>query len=92
VIRLEQRPGSRYRRVPVYEVQRLEEKLTSPDQSQESSAADWRVRIDWPTHDPEAIARGEMLGREIQDELAQVEAEETLEETLSRLRGYEWLS
>ena len=51
VIRLERLPGSRYRRVPVYEVQRVERELTQPAPpvgEQAFSPDDWHVRIDWP--------------------------------------------
>jgi MerR family transcriptional regulator, copper efflux regulator len=52
VIRLERLPGSRYRRVPVYEVRRVERELTQPAPpvgEQAFSPDDWHVRIDWPT-------------------------------------------
>ena len=52
VIRLDRLPGSRYRRVPVYEVQRIERELTQPAPpvgEQAFSPDDWYVRIDWPT-------------------------------------------
>jgi MerR family transcriptional regulator, copper efflux regulator len=51
VIRLDRLPGSRYRRVPVYEVQRVERELTQPAPpvgEQAFSPDDWHVRIDWP--------------------------------------------
>ena len=51
VIRLERLPGSRYRRVPVYEVQRVERELTQtapPVGEQTFAPEDWHVRIDWP--------------------------------------------
>jgi excisionase family DNA binding protein len=95
VIRLERLPGSRYRRVPVYELQRLGRELerqSSLADAEEPPSADWSVRIDWPTQDPEAIARGEVLSHQIQDKLANVETQETLEEVMSGLRGYAWLS
>jgi excisionase family DNA binding protein len=51
VIRLERLPGSRYRRVPVYEVQRVERELTQPAPpvgEQAFSPDDWHVRIGGP--------------------------------------------
>ena len=51
VIRLERLPGSRYRRVPVYEVRRVERELTqsAPPVGDPALAPDnWHVRIDWP--------------------------------------------
>ena len=51
VIRLERLPGSKYRRVPVHEVQRIERELTQPAPpvgEQAFSPDDWHVRIDWP--------------------------------------------
>lgn len=52
VIRLERLPNSRYRRVPVYEVQRVKHELTtfpSPIEERASTPDDRHVRIDWPT-------------------------------------------
>ena len=94
VIRLERLPGSRYRRVPVYEVQRVERELTQPappDVEQAFSPDDWYVRIDWPIDDPEVLARAEAMYQQIQDELAQNPPDETVEEVMSNLRGYAWL-
>lgn len=51
-IRMERLPGSRYRRVPVHEVQRVERELTQtapPVGERTVSPNDWYVRIDWPT-------------------------------------------
>lgn len=109
VIRLERLPGSRYRRVPVYEVQRVERELTQtapPGGEQAFSPDDWSVRIDWPTgrwirsgdvlillpppEDPELQARAEKMALEIQAELAKVEPQGTLEETMRELRGPSW--
>jgi hypothetical protein len=76
-------------------VRRLERKLpleAAPDDAQKLSAEVWHVRIDWPTHDPAVMARGEALGLQIQAELAHVESGETLEDVMARLRGYAWLS
>ena len=87
VIRLERLPGSRYRRVPVYELQRLGHELerqSSLAGAEEPSSADWSVRIDWPTQDPEALHVAKS-SHQIQDKLANVETQETLEEVMSKL-------
>jgi excisionase family DNA binding protein len=94
VIRLERLPGSRYRRVPVYEVRRMERELAlslSPAEDQEPTVVKGGVRIEWPTQDPEAIARGEALGRQIQKDLAALEPERTLEAGLPIIASGRWV-
>jgi len=64
VIRLERLPGSRYRRVPVYEVQRVERELAMPappDAEQAPSPGDWHARIDWPSTADRWTRSGDVL-------------------------------
>ncbi len=119
VIRLEQLPGSRYRRVSESEVERLTSTMETglPDFSsdrwvrsgrslillpppeegppahdvQPTHSTSWSVRIEPPDPDPEAIAAGQALEREIHALLAQSEPEQTLEEVMQSLRGWSWL-
>lgn len=85
VIQLIRLPGSRYRRVPVSEVQRLAAQMRS------QKAETGSVRLEPPTDDPAMIAEGQTLARTIQAELAALDLTQTLEETMQALRGRSWL-
>ena len=84
VVRLIRLPGSRYRRVPVAEVQRL----TAQMHGQQAGAGN--VRLEPPTDDAAVIAEGQALARAIQSELAALDQARTLEETMQVLRGRSW--
>jgi excisionase family DNA binding protein len=84
VIRLIRLPGSRYRRVPVSEVQRLVAQMHS------QQAGTGNVRLEPPSDDPAVIAKGQALARAIQSELAALAQTQTLEETMQALRGRSW--
>ena len=81
VVRLIRLPGSRYRRVPVSEVQRLVAQMHGQQAS---------VRLEPPSDDPAMIAEGQALARTIQSELATLNQTQTLEETMQALRGRSW--
>jgi excisionase family DNA binding protein len=84
VIQLIRLPGSRYRRVPVSEVQRLAAQMHSQQTGTGS------VRLEPPSDDPAMIAKGQALARAIQSELAALDQTQTLEETMQALRGRSW--
>jgi len=86
LIRLVRLPGSRYRRVPVAEVQRLLREMHRP------VVEAGGVRLDPPPDDPALIAEGQALAQTIQAELAALEQPQTLEETMEALRGRSWSS
>jgi len=100
LVRLARLPGDRNRRVPVSEIERLEREMArdrpkaeSPDQAEARlpNTRSWRVRVEAPNTDPEAIAAGRALARQIQEELARREPKMTLEEVMRSLRGWSWL-
>jgi excisionase family DNA binding protein len=81
VIQLIRLPGSRYRRVPVSEVQRLAAQMHGQQTG---------VRVEPPSDDPVVIAEGQALAHTIQAELAALDQTQTLEETMQALRGRSW--
>ena len=106
VIRLERLPGSRYRRVPVYEVQRLAPESDEKRSEQTAWSAEIRpvesdrsgqvieterVRIELPSDDPVVIAEGRMMAERIKARLAELDLG-TLEESMQALRGRAWSS
>jgi len=86
LIRLIRLPGSRYRRVPAAEVERLAA-LMRGELLQTGG-----VRLDPPPADAELLARGRALALQVKEELAGAEWPETLEETMRKLRGRSWSS
>jgi excisionase family DNA binding protein len=84
VVRLIRLPGSRYRRVPVSEVQRLAAQMHG------QQAGMGNVWLEPPPDDPSVIAEGQALARTIQSELAALDQGRTLEETMQTLRGRSW--
>ncbi len=86
LIRLIRLPGSRYRRVPSSEVQRL---LTQMHGRQRGVLD---VRSEPPSDDLVVIAAGQALAQAIQAELAASDQTLTLEETMQALRGRSWSS
>lgn len=93
VIRLERLPGSRYRRVPESEVERLTSKMETglPDFSSDRWVRSGKVLILLPPPDePELRTLAEAMAEEVQAELAKVEPQGTLEEAMQELRGWSW--
>jgi excisionase family DNA binding protein len=93
VIRLERLPGSRYRRVPESEVERLTSKMETglPDFSSDRWVRSGKVLVLLPPPDePELRALAEAMAEEVQAELAKVEPQGTLEEAMQELRGWSW--
>ncbi len=87
LVRLARLPGSRYRRIPKSEMERLEAGLlSSPAPS--AGVTSWSVRIEPPDTDPAAVAEARALAESIQAKLAEIEPDMTLEETMQTLRGY----
>ena len=86
LIRLIRLPGSRYRRVPVAEVERL---LAQMEGTRVSTG---EVRLEPPPADQELLAQGQVLAQAVKEELARTQWSETLEETMQRLRGRVWSS
>ena len=95
IIHLTRLPGSRYRRVPKAEVERLASGMESglPDLSSDRWARSGRVLMLLPPpEDPEFLAVAETMAEEIKAELAGVEPQGTLEEAMRALRGLAWSS
>jgi excisionase family DNA binding protein len=85
VIRMIRLPGSGYRRVPVDEIERLQEEMAL-------SRQDWGVRIVPPLEDDESLAEAQELANAVCSELSGLESETTLDEYLESRRGRTWLS
>jgi len=85
-IRLIRLPGSRYRRVPVTEVERLVTRMRG-DLLHVTG-----VRLDPPPTDAALLAQGQTLALTVKEELAGTEWPESLEETMQKLRGRSWSS
>ncbi len=79
MIRLIRLPGSRYRRAPREEVQRL---ATQMNLGWRPSA---QVRRESPPTDPALAIQGQALARAIQSDLAALDQSHTLEETMREL-------
>ncbi|MCX6028508.1 MAG: MerR family DNA-binding transcriptional regulator [Chloroflexi bacterium] len=93
LVRLARLPGSRYRRVPESEVERLASKMETglPDISSDRWVRSGKVLILLPPpDDPELRALAEAMAEEVQAELAKVEPQGTLEEAMRELRGWSW--
>ena len=84
VIRLFRLPGSRYRRVPIEEVQRLAQEMEGKPSEKGG------VWLQLPSTDPLVIAEGQALAREIQGQLARINDTGSLEDTMRTLRGRSW--
>jgi DNA-binding transcriptional MerR regulator len=83
LIRLIRLPGSGYRRVPVEEIERLQEEMTA-------QTGDERVRIDRPCRDAESLARAKALADTVCAELSDLESETTFDEFIASRRGRGW--
>jgi DNA-binding transcriptional MerR regulator len=85
VIRLVRLPGSGYRRVPVDEIERLQDEMARSQQGV-------GVQIVPPPEDTESLAKARELAEAVCAELADLEAASTLDEYLESRRGRTWLS
>jgi len=86
LIQLIRLPGSRYRRVPLSEVQRLTAQMHG---RQAGGSGVW---LEPPSDDPAMVAEGQKLAQAIQAKLAALAQEQTLEEAMQTLRGRSWSS
>ena len=84
IIRLARLPGSRHRRVPSAEVERLLGQMSRPSVSAGS------VHLDVPSGDAALMARGQELAARIQEKLAISMVEASLEKVMDSLRGRTW--
>ncbi|MFQ6014063.1 MAG: helix-turn-helix domain-containing protein [Anaerolineae bacterium] len=84
LIRLVRLPGSRYRRVPREEVERIAAQMNS------GVLVITGVRLEPPPTDPAIIAEGQALAYGIKAELAALEPTQTLEDAMRALRGRPW--
>jgi DNA mismatch repair protein MutH len=85
LIRMIRLPGSGYRRVPVAEIERLQDEMASPPRS-------LRVRIVPPRSDADALAQAEVLAGKVCAELSDLESTTTLDEYMASRRGRSWSS
>ena len=85
VIRMVRLPGSGYRRVPVDEIERLQDEMARSQQGV-------GVRIIPPPEDDETWAEARELAEAVCAELAGLETETTLDEYLESRRGRTWSS
>jgi excisionase family DNA binding protein len=94
LIRLARLPGSRYRRVPKAEVERLAGQMDVglPDLSSDRWVRDGVLMLLPPPDDAELLANAEAQAEEVKAQLAEVEPQGTLEEAMIELRGASWSS
>jgi len=95
IINLARLPGSRYRRVPRAEVERLAAGMgaTLPDASSDRWAPSGSVLLMLPPADDAALlAAAEALAEEVKAELARLAPQDTLDEVMRTLRGASWSS
>jgi DNA-binding transcriptional MerR regulator len=85
LIRMVRLPGSGYRRVPVAEVERLRNEMSS---AQGRPA----VRLEPPRGDAESLARAAALAEVVRSELVGLEEGVTLDEMMTARRGRAWSS
>ena len=94
VIHLARLPGSRYRRVPRAEVERLAAEMDAG--LPEASSARWvraggLLMLRPPSDDPALLTIAEALAEEVKAELARAVPQGNLEEAMRDLRGTSWL-
>jgi len=94
LIRLARLPGSRYRRVPKAEVERLAGQMDFglPDPTSERWVRDGVLMLLPPPDDAELLAKAEAQAEDVKAQLAKVEPQGTLEEAMIELRGASWSS
>ena len=83
LIRLVRLPGSGYRRVPIGEVERLQEEMATPPPRD-------GVRLVPPHRDPASRAEALVLDEAVRAELADLESTTTLDEYMATRRGRTW--
>lgn len=87
LIRLVRLPGSRYRRVPVSEITRLQARLWETELQARNG-----VLLEIPSGDAGLVARGQAMAANIQSALNSLELPITLDELMHSLRGRSWSS
>ncbi|MBC7227080.1 MAG: MerR family DNA-binding transcriptional regulator [Thermoflexales bacterium] len=87
IIRLVRLPGSRYRRVPVSEIVRLQARLWETEPSSREG-----VLLETPSGDASLAAQGQAMAENIQATLNSLELTVTLDELMHSLRGRLWSS
>lgn len=95
VINLARLPGSRYRRVPRAEVERLASEMGAalPGPSSDRWVHSGSLILMLPPADDTALlAAAEALAQEVKTEVARAVIPDTLEETMQTLRGESWSS
>jgi excisionase family DNA binding protein len=95
IIHLTRLPGSRYRRVPRAEVERLVNDMRAalPSTVSERWLESGCVLLMLPpADDPACLAAAEALAEEVKSELARATPQGTLEEAMQALRGASWSS
>lgn len=87
IIRLVRLPGSRYRRVPVSEIVRLQARLWEKEPH-----SHYGVLLDAPSGDASLVAQGQAMAENIQSTFKSLELPITLDELMRSLRGRSWSS
>ncbi len=85
IIRLVRLPGSRYRRVPVSEIARLQARLWEREPQPYND-----VLLDTPSGDMSLVAQGQAMAENIQSALNSLEPPIPLDELMYSLRGRSW--
>ncbi len=85
LIRMIHLPGSGYRRVPVKEIERLQDEMALPAHS-------LGVRIVSPLRDAESLAQAQALADTVRAELSDLESGTTFDEFMASRRGRTWSS
>jgi DNA-binding transcriptional MerR regulator len=85
LIRMIRLPGSGYRRVPVEEIERLQDEMALPAHSLD-------VRIVPPLRDAESLAEAQTLADTVCAELSDLESGTTFDEFMASRRGRTWSS
>jgi DNA-binding transcriptional MerR regulator len=86
LIRMIRLPGSGYRRVPIEEIERLQDEMNT------LPAPGSGVRIVPPHRDAESLAQGRALADTVCAELDGLESTTTFDEFMGSLRGRTWSS
>lgn len=95
IINLARLPGSRYRRVPRAEIERLADDMGTvlPNPASDRWLPSGSVLLMLPpTDDPALLADAEALAEEVKAELARSEPQGAIEEAMQTLRGASWSS
>ena len=87
MIRMVRLPGSRYRRVPMSEIVRLQAWLRNDEMKTGNG-----VLLEAPSGDANLVARGQAMAESIQRQMNALEPSITLDELMDSLRGRSWSS